>query len=262
MRSSIGVLESVNPVRLRAERARAARLSERAQVQLAIERGVYLDLQSVCNIDVRTEVLYQECLSRIFNDARTCMPAEFLPQVATRGLARWFDVLIVQRALSALRASPELALGCNVFGSSAVDDELWADTFEQLEACPEIAARLVIEITETEPVDAMKARAFVRRMRRLGCRIAIDDFGVRYGVETAIAITQPDVIKIDASFIEGARRSEAGVGRLRGIVSLAEDMASEVVIEGVETFEDLDLARFAGARWVQGYLLCDESRRF
>jgi len=125
--------------------------------------------------------------------------------------------------------------------------------FATLSRRRDVASRLVIEITETAPMVPEDGRRFVSRMKHLGCRIAIDDFGVGFGVKTGIEVGQPDIIKVDASFIAGARAGQAGLRRFRGMVSLARDLAGCIIVEGVEDVDDLAVVRRAGVQWVQGY---------
>jgi EAL domain-containing protein (putative c-di-GMP-specific phosphodiesterase class I) len=83
--------------------------------------------------------------------------------------------------------------------------------------------------------------------------VAVDDFGKGYGVYTAMAIPRPDIIKLDRTLLLAAQDNPQGVRRLRAMVNLASEYAPQVVVEGVATAEDLQLAMEVGAKWAQGW---------
>ena len=108
----------------------------------------------VCRADLSGGVLYQECLARLrWGERDTLPPVAFLPRLEALGLMRWFDRLVVGRTIDALRADPAAVYGCNVAAASAVVDDAWLAIFRRLEREPSVAARLVVEITETGPLN-------------------------------------------------------------------------------------------------------------
>jgi EAL domain-containing protein (putative c-di-GMP-specific phosphodiesterase class I) len=219
----------------------------------AIETGVHLLREPICRPERTGEVLYQECLARLCIERRVWSPDAFLPKLESAGLMRWFDRLVMERVIDALCRDDDAVLGCNVSGASAVDDVWWEPVYARLEREPQVAARLVIEITESAPLDPIAGRSFVFRLQRLGCRVAVDDFGKGYGVYTAMAIAHPDIVKLDRTLLLAAHRERSGVKRLRAMVELAGEYAPQVVVEGVATAEDLRVVTEVGAKWAQGW---------
>jgi EAL domain-containing protein (putative c-di-GMP-specific phosphodiesterase class I) len=219
----------------------------------AIEAWLRLLREPICKPERSGEVLYQECLARLCVERRVWSPDSFLPKLESAGLMRWFDRLVMERVIDALCRDGDAVLGCNVSGASAVDDVWWEPVYARLEREPQVAARLVIEITESAPLDPIKGRSFVFRLQRLGCRVAVDDFGKGYGVYTAMAIAHPDIVKLDRTLLLAAHRERSGVKRLRAMVELAGEYAPQVVVEGVATVEDLRVVTEVGAKWAQGW---------
>ncbi|OJA43467.1 hypothetical protein BGV68_33735 [Burkholderia ubonensis] len=115
-----------------------------------------------------------------------------------------------------------------------------------------IAQRVVLEISESAPLTLGRACRFGNMLRQLGCVIAIDDFGVAYGIETNIAIDRPDIIKIDAPFRSGTSTDTNVRFRLAGIIRIAWDMSPTVIVEGIGHDADVEHIRDAGALWAQG----------
>lgn len=200
-------------------------------------------------------ILYRECLMRVFDRGRNLLPiAELLPSIERLGLARVLDDAMASRVLDELEATENVVLGVNISAQSAVFDGWWQPVAERLRAAPSLAARLVIEITETASFPSVsRAVSFVAEFHALGCRVALDDFGVGYASIRQLLALRPDIVKIDQSFVArtGSSHHERDVfGR---IVGLASTLAPIVIAEGIETESQKDLAEQAGAVWQQGY---------
>lgn len=116
---------------------------------------------------------------------------------------------------------------------------------------------MVLEVTENVPI-AMRAQAaeMLSLARSLGCKIAIDDFGTRYSTAEALVSMPADIVKIDALFVR-LQHWERAESFLTHLVGLASCVASEVVVEGIETDAQMQAARNAGATHVQGHLFCE-----
>ncbi|KWA70823.1 hypothetical protein WL30_15250 [Burkholderia ubonensis] len=209
--------------------------------------------EPIYSIDNPDLILYRECLPRLLDGrGEPLSPEAFVPSLERTGMVRWFDRYIVRRVIRALRDQPDLILGVNISALSAVDDALWTSTLIDLQQSPDIAQRLVLEISENAPLTLARARRFGSMLRQLGCAIAIDDFGAAYGVATNIAIDRPDIIKIDSSFRRGISADTNVRSRLAGMIRIASDISPKVIVEGIEHEADIEHIRDAGAIWAQG----------
>ncbi|WP_168787580.1 EAL domain-containing protein [Paraburkholderia aromaticivorans] len=180
---------------------------------------------------------------------------KLVPALERLGLARRLDRWVVESIIGRLRADPDARLGCNISAQSATLDAWWALTLAILNTEPEVARRLTIEITETMPLtEFAEASEFVRVLRSLGCRVALDDLGGGYSSLWSLLHLELDIAKIDGSFVRAARFGENGAARLWHMVELARACAPIVVVEGIETQADARVARESGATHVQGYL--------
>src|SRR5690606_26944908 len=94
--------------------------------------------------------------------------------------------------------------------------------------------------------------AFTDRMRKLGCRLALDGFGVGHSSIRHLLAFKPDIIKIDSFFLRRASLSDSDSAAFHHIVGLAKALAPVVVVDGSETEDMAEIARTAGARWQQG----------
>lgn len=216
-----------------------------------------LAFQPIVSLGEGGETLYEEGLLRSVENLahRTTAGEDTISTLEKLGLIRRLDRSVVLSLLGMLRQEPQVKLGCNISSSSAVDDAWWISILELLALRPDLASRLTVEITEYLPMlHPETAVDFVRRLQTLGCRIAIDDFGSGFTTLDFVRRVQPDIIKIHAGYLHRARESEQSVEVLSNLVGISSRFAPNVVIEGVESEEDLVLARGTSANWAQGNL--------
>lgn len=199
--------------------------------------------------------LYRERLIRVRDDAGELIPAgELVQSIERLRLTRAFDYLVVQATLVELAARPEAVLGCNISSLSALHDDWWHQMLGELAERPDIAGRLIIEMTETaELPDVDGACRFISALRACGCRVAIDDFGAGTSSIAFVSRSSADIIKLDGSFIRNCDRKPGGEALLERLLSLVSHFAQTIIVEGVETEKELDRARSIGAQWVQGF---------
>ena len=96
--------------------------------------------------------------------------------------------------------------------------------------------------------------AALRRLRDLGVRLAIDDFGAGYSSLSYLRSFPVDILKIDRSFVQGLGRDRRNSSIAGAIVSLAHALALTAIAEGVETEEQLATLRGLGCDVAQGFL--------
>jgi len=117
-------------------------------------------------------------------------------------------------------------------------------------------AQLTLEITESAlMVDPARAREVLTRLTALGVRIAIDDFGTGYSSLGYLKRLPVHEVKIDKSLVPGlgAMADPKDIAIVRAVVAMARALGLDVVAEGVERAESLDLLRGLGCTSVQGY---------
>jgi EAL domain-containing protein (putative c-di-GMP-specific phosphodiesterase class I) len=120
------------------------------------------------------------------------------------------------------------------------------------------AERLVVEITEHEPVEDYDALArSLQPLRDLGVRIAIDDAGAGYASLRHTLALAPDMVKVDISLtrsidIDRGRRAIASA-----LISFADEMDMTIIAEGIETEAELATLLDLGVRYGQGYHLAE-----
>ncbi len=127
------------------------------------------------------------------------------------------------------------------------------DVLAEVDLAP---SRLVLEITETiASVDVTETTAVIERLRDIGVGVALDDFGTGHAALARLAELNPQMVKIDRSFVHtlGERPNHDVV--LDAVFALGQDLGVTMLAEGVETTEQLAQLRELGCQLVQGFLL-------
>ncbi len=115
---------------------------------------------------------------------------------------------------------------------------------------------IYLEITEGVPLSHFRlCQSILREVRGRGVYLVVDDLGAGYSNLKYIADLQPKVVKLDRDLIAGLRKDTRMYRLVKAIVVLCRELDALVVAEGIETVEELDAVREAGAHFGQGYLL-------
>lgn len=161
--------------------------------------------------------------------------------------------------LALARAPADALLFLNLHPQDLLDDCLYSE----LAANPEGSRRLVLELTERSSLDAVQGvPERVQELRRLGCRLAIDDLGAGYAGLASFVQLEPDIVKLDMSLIRDADKSPLKRKLIGSLTSVCQELGVLVVAEGIETVEEQAVAATAGCHLMQGYLFGKPSSEF
>ena len=118
-------------------------------------------------------------------------------------------------------------------------------------------SKFTLEITETAVIhDIQKSIHVIKQLKRYGFEIALDDFGTGYSSLTYLQKLPIDTIKIDRSFISSIKESQEDFHVLRYMVELAHHLKLDVVAEGIETKEQIQMVKSYFVDYAQGYYFC------
>jgi EAL domain-containing protein (putative c-di-GMP-specific phosphodiesterase class I) len=167
------------------------------------------------------------------------------------------DQVVVRKAVTeAVAWGHDYVLSVNLDGATLTEPGFvdWlAHTLRSTGLAPR---RLAVEVLETSLIEhdepALDALA---RLRELGVRVVVDDFGAGYASLVRLQALQPDIVKIDRSLVAVQTDPTTATPLLSGVAQLAHQMGAIVVAEGIETPTQLTAAIAAGCDAVQGYLL-------
>jgi EAL domain-containing protein (putative c-di-GMP-specific phosphodiesterase class I) len=207
-------------------------------------------------VDLRSgEVVQRELLIRMRDRAGELIPpGAFLPAAEKHGPIRDIDRWVIARGADLAAGGVDVEI--NLSAASIGDPGLVQHIEEQLDRAGTDPCRLVFEITETALLaDTELAAVLADRLRALGCRFALDDFGSGYGGFHYLKHLPMDFLKIDREFIRDAIASEADQHVIHAIVGLAHGFGLQTIAEGVEDEDTLRLLRDFGVDHAQGFHL-------
>ena len=207
-------------------------------------------------IDAKSgQTVCHEALVRMFSDdGKPISAALFVPMIEQMGLASELDQLVLDMAIREMENAPDLSLAVNISGFTASHAD-WPDYMRHiLESRPDVAKRLIVEITETAVLsDVAEARRLVDTLRTLGVRVSLDDFGagstsIRYLRELNLSI-----MKIDKDLLKDLLTNKEQQHLVAVLIDLARGLGIQTVAEGVETEEVAAWMKKARVDYMQGY---------
>jgi diguanylate cyclase (GGDEF)-like protein len=220
------------------------------------ERRIFIHFEPIVDIGSRRPAFY-ECLMRIKRpDGSLLAVNEFIPWAERLGLVRLLDHRVLDLVAAEMIASPALEASVNVSAASTGDPEWWAGLGAMLRANPGVAERLTVEITETAAIqDIDETRAFVARVKDLGCRIAIDDFGAGYTSFRNLRKLGVDLVKIDGAFVQNLMQSEDDRAFVHTLIDLGRRLGLKTVAEWVQDEASAAMLAEWGCDYLQGVLV-------
>jgi diguanylate cyclase (GGDEF)-like protein len=232
---------------------RSLSISEQVRAALREERVMFA-FQPVVTA-ATGKVDHYECLLRMrATDGRLITAGEFVPVIEQLGFIRLIDRYVLDKTLAELEAHPQVKLGFNISGLTAADRPWLRSLISQVRNRPDLASRMIVEITETAALyDLEESARFVSALRHAGCHVALDDFGAGHTSLRHLQSLAVDTVKIDGSFIRNLAGSADSQVFLRHLLGLAKGFGFMTVAEGVTTAEDAAILRREGVGFLQGY---------
>jgi EAL domain-containing protein (putative c-di-GMP-specific phosphodiesterase class I) len=228
---------------------------ERIRDALEDERFV-LHAQPI--LDLHTDRIAQhELLVRMLDEHGDLIPPGTFLQVAERfDLVQDIDRWVARRALELIAAHSDegLRLTVNLSGRTLTDDRLLADLDEGIARTGADPGCLTFEVTETAAVANIHlAREFAERLRAIGCRFALDDFGAGFGSFYYLKHLPFDYLKIDGEFVSNCLSNRTDQLVIRAVVDIAQGLGKETVAEFAADAELVQFLRSQGVDYAQGF---------
>jgi EAL domain-containing protein (putative c-di-GMP-specific phosphodiesterase class I) len=219
---------------------------------------IWIAYQPIVNPTARLVHAYEALLRSHHPDLRSALTfldtAEKLDRLPELG-----------RRIRELAPTPILAgetgadLFINLHPSDLADEQLYAEN----SALARIAPRVVLEVTERASLDDVaQVEKRVARLRELGYRIAVDDLGAGYSGLTALAMLEPDIVKLDMSLIQGIETSITRRNIVSRMIPVARDLGAQIVAEGIETRAQCEVLIELGCDLLQGYYFAQPGPAF
>jgi EAL domain-containing protein (putative c-di-GMP-specific phosphodiesterase class I) len=184
-------------------------------------------------------------------------PAEFIPIAEESGLIVEMGEWILRQACREAASWPKpLQIAVNLSPAQFMHGDVVGLVHSILIETGLAPSRLELEITEGVLIeDFDRGLALLRRLKSLGVRISMDDFGSGYSSLSYLQAFPFDKIKIDRAFIINLGRNPQSAAIVRAVIDLGHGLDMSIVAEGVETLDQLAFLAQEGCDGVQGYLL-------
>jgi predicted signal transduction protein with EAL and GGDEF domain len=183
-------------------------------------------------------------------------PPNFIGLAETTGLiTRLGDWVLRTACRDAAGWSQDVSVAVNLSPAQFKDRNLVSSVASALADSGLVASRLELEITESVLLQSSDATlATLHKLRALGVRISMDDFGTGHSSMSFLRCFSFDKIKIDGSFVRELATRADSMAIVRAVAGLGKSLDISTTAEGVESKEQLALLRQEGCTEVQGYL--------
>ena len=240
-----------------------ARLQLEAKLKDAVEAGeMTLHYQPIVDLQ-SAEIRGFEALMRWEDPERGLVPpARFMPVAERTGLIvpmGWWALTEAARQVGAWRSLPEvpdsLFVCVNLSARQFAGPDIVDNVLDSIDAAGLPMDAVHVEITETALMSDLEgARRVLSRLRDAGVKVHVDDFGTGYSSLSYLVRLPVDSLKIDRSFVSEIAGSRENLEVVRAIAQLAENLRLSVIVEGVETRDQLEALREMSCEYGQGYL--------
>ena len=240
------------------DQSMAQRWSMEADLRSALaERQLELYYQPIVELQ-RNEVMGFEALMRWHHPLLGSVPpSTFIPLAEQTGLIVEMGAWALKQACQEAATWPEhIKVTVNLSSVQFEHGDLYKDVKDALSFSGLSPDRLELEITESVLLrDDAKTHKLLHKLRSLGVKFALDDFGTAYASLSYLRSFPFDKIKIDRTFIadlDNPKRKDC-IAIIHAVAGLAKQMQMSTVAEGVETLDQLDTVTLAGCEEVQGF---------
>lgn len=241
------------------------RLELGGELHRAVDQDeLFLEYQPIMDL-AAGRVAGMEALVRWQHPARGRLaPDQFISLAEQNGMIIGLGTWVLREActqavaLNAGRNGDSMYVSVNVSSRQLEDSAFPSEVARVLEETGIEPARLVLELTESMLVeDRVTTMAQLLRLKDLGVRLAVDDFGVGYSVLSYLQEFPIDHLKIDRSFVEKIHTDAERAQLVEGVIGLADRLQLRVVAEGIEHAEQASALRLMGAQYGQGDLFSE-----
>jgi len=195
------------------------------------------------------------------------MPSTFLDIAERFGLIREIDHWVLKKAIqvqaNSVKNQNTVSLAINISGRHFGDPQVleWIRTYiKDSAADPE---KLIFEITETAAVEnTEQARYFTNELHKLGCKIALDDFGIGFSSFHYLKHMPVDIVKLDGSFVKNLGSDDFDRIFVKTMSDMASGLKIKCVAEFVEREEVVEILNELGVEMGQGFHLARPAENF
>lgn len=219
----------------------------------------FINIQPILNVETGADVS-GEILVRWYHPLKEFIsPARFIPIFEKNGFVAQLDRFVWEEACKLLAHEKDtfgrvIPVSVNLSRLNFYDEELVEYILGLMQKYGLEPWMLELEITESAYTDNMHLLVdTVARFRKEGFKILLDNFGSGYSSLNMLRNMPVDVLKLDVRSLNDIQHDSRARAIVRNVAQLARDLAMDVVVEGVETKEQLDFLTGVGCKSIQGF---------
>lgn len=232
------------------------------RMDYAVEHNEFnLFLQPKFNLETN-KICGAEALVRWVTSEGMIYPDEFIPLFERNGFISNLDFIIYEKVMQYIKYClynelPVYPISMNV-SRSHINEVDFAERFMDLIKLYNIPIKLIeLEIIETAFMDNESyLKEFIDKLKTYDIKISIDDFGTAYSSLHLLSNLEIDTLKIDKSFLVNVSKEKFEKEKLiiKNIINLSNDLNVNVVCEGIETEDQIEILKSIGCKIGQGYI--------
>ena len=223
-------------------------------LKLAIEsKNLVSYFQAIVNNKTKKIEKYESLVRLIDTRGTILSPNHFLNISKKTKYYTQITSIVLDNSFRALKQTDK-DISINISALDIQNNEIKSKILTLLEENPEDAKRVTLELLEDEEVDDFRLiKEFITKVKALGVKIAIDDFGSGYSNFTRLLNFQPDILKIDGSLVKNITTDELSLSVVKAMVTFAKEQNLQVIAEYVESEDVYHLLNSLGVEYSQGY---------
>ncbi|MBX9811751.1 MAG: EAL domain-containing protein [Burkholderiales bacterium] len=223
------------------------------------EDRLVLFSQPVVRLKDQKPVHYEILVRVLDHNGKYILPEHFIEFAESMGMVQEIDMRVVEKLLQFMRENRQLGQKLRYFvnlSRVSISDQHWIQRFVTLLRTSQVdPGQLVFEITETAAMSEIDVTlTFIRRLKDMGCRFALDDFGAGFSSFYYLKRFEVDYLKIDGSFIRDLATDEGSRIFVKALNDVARELNKQVIAEWVEKPEVVKLLVEMGTQFGQGFL--------
>jgi EAL domain-containing protein (putative c-di-GMP-specific phosphodiesterase class I) len=228
--------------------------------------NLYFEMQPIMSTSRPFDALSFEVLVHMHDSQGNTIPTErFMTVAKTIGRMTAIDQWVLSNVLDWIRRNKERLthvehIFINLSGASLNDDAFVNGVVEVLGQYSDIIHWVCLEITEDVALKNLHhAKQFLTRLRAMGVKVALDDFGAGYTSFAYLRELPSDFLKIDGSLIAHINADPANAQVVQGIVNMAHSLNIKTVAEWAEDSASVKTLMDMGIHFIQGYAIARPS---
>ncbi|MGL4773541.1 MAG: EAL domain-containing protein [Clostridium sp.] len=230
-----------------------------SKIKVALDNNEFkVFYQPIFNVD-NNEIIGAEALIRWYSEGGIISPDQFIYLAKKTGDIVDIDRFVLRDTISTCRewldsGKKDFYISINASKKFLKQKDLLEFIKEELESKNVPPSAIKLEITEDEIIDEVEYTIeILNKIKEIGVRVSLDDFGIGYSSFKHIKILPLDTIKIDRSLVENIEHDNKSKSIVNTMINLCNSLGLNVICEGIEEKEQVEIIRNLGCSSIQGY---------